>query len=321
MRVLVAGATGALGMPVTGALLAAGHQVTGLTRSPHKREALRGLGATVVVADALDAQALDRAVAAARPEVVVHALTALPNDGPVRRGQFHQTNLLRTVGTRNLLAASIRAGARRLVAESMVFAYGFGDLGTLPLTEQHPQEPVHPAVAAVVAPVRSLERQVLEASASSRIEGIVLRYGLFYGPDAGTTQAMARLLRRRMFPLLAGGHGIGSWIHTDDAASATVAALERGQPGAVYNVVDDQPAELGDFAREFARDLGAPAPISIPSWLSRIVMPFATRQLGARLPISNARIKQELGWQPTHPTYREGLRDLVTGWPARVMCN
>lgn len=311
MRILVAGATGALGVPLTRALLARGHEVIGLTRSARKRGALHALGASAVVADALDAPALGRAVAEAQPEAVVHALTALPKDGPARRAHFTETNRLRITGTGNLLTAAIRAGARRLVAESMIFAYGFGDLGTEPLTEEHPFEPVHSPVARVAEAIRSLEHQVLDASATGQIEGIVLRYGMFYGPDAASTQAMTRLLRRRRFPLLDAGQGIASWIRVEDAVSATIAALQRGRPGTAYSVVDDQPVQLGEFIGEWARVVGAPPPIALPGWVSRMVLPTASRMLGARVPVSNAKIKRELGWQPSYPTYRVGLHDLA----------
>jgi len=227
VRILVAGATGTLGVPLVRALLRAGHEVVGLARTPSRQAAIEALGATAVVADALDAGGLEAAARRAAPEAVVHALSALPRGGPTKASDLEATNLLRVTGTANLLAAAVAAGARRLVAESMVFAYGYGDFGTEPLTEDVPLAPPDPAVAAAVEALRRLERQVLRAE---RIEGVALRYGLFYGAGTGSTRAMVARLRRRMLPLPGGGHGIGSWIHVHDAATATVAALQRGRP-------------------------------------------------------------------------------------------
>ncbi len=313
MRILVAGATGTLGVPLVRALLRAGHEVVGLARTPSRQAAIEALGATAVVADALDAGGLEAAARRAAPEAVVHALSALPRGGPTKASDLEATNLLRVTGTANLLAAAVAAGARRLVAESMVFAYGYGDFGTEPLTEDVPLAPPDPAVAAAVEALRRLERQVLRAE---RIEGVALRYGLFYGAGTGSTRAMVARLRRRMLPLPGGGHGIGSWIHVHDAATATVAALQRGRPGAVYNVVDDRPVAWRDFARELARVTGAPAPASLPLWLCRLVAPYGTRFLATRLPVSNARARQELAWTPAFPTYRDGLAG-ISATPAR----
>jgi nucleoside-diphosphate-sugar epimerase len=194
----------------------------------------------------------------AAPDVVVHLLTALPAGGPTRASDLAATNRLRRTGTTNLLAAAVAAGTRRLVAESMVLAHGFGDFGATPLTEAEPLRPPGRTEAALVGAVRDLERQVLEADAA--IEGIVLRYGMLYGAATGSTQAMVRKLRRRQLPLPGGGHGSISWIHLDDATTATVAALERGRPGEVYNVVDDEPVPWRDYTTQLARVAGAPPP-------------------------------------------------------------
>jgi 2-alkyl-3-oxoalkanoate reductase len=311
-RVLVAGASGTLGRPLVGVLLAGGYQVAGLTRAPSRRHLIESLGAEAVVADALDADALRAAVQRAAPDVVVHLLTALPAGGPTKASDLAATNRLRRTGTTNLLAAAVAAGTRRLVAESMVLVHGFGDFGATPLTEAEPLRPPGRTEVALVGAVRDLERQVLEADTASRIEGIVLRYGMLYGAATGSTQAMVRRLRRWQLPLPGGGYGSISWIHVDDATTATVAALERGRPGEVYNVVDDEPVRWRDYTTQLARLADAPPPPSLPLWLSRLVAPFGTRLLTSRLPLSNAKARRELGWAPAFPTYREGLAELAT---------
>jgi 2-alkyl-3-oxoalkanoate reductase len=311
-RVLVAGAGGTLGRPLVEALVAGGYEVVGLTRTHAKRPALRALGAEAVVADALDADALAAAVRRVAPEVVVHLLTALPAGGPTKASDLEPTNLLRRTGTANLLAAAVAAGAHRLVAESVVLVHGFGDFGATPLTESEPLRPPGRTEAELVGAVRDLERQVLEADAASRIEGVVLRYGMLYGAATGSTQAMAAKLRRRRFPLPGGGPGTISWVHVADATTATVAALERGRPGQVYNVADDEPVRWGDYTAELARLVDAPPPRSLPLWLSRLVAPFGAGLLTTRLPVSNAKARRELDWAPAFPTYRDGLAELTT---------
>lgn len=311
-RVLVAGATGALGRPLTSALVAAGYEVVGLTRTPAKQPMLRTLGAEPVVADALDADALHAAVGRAAPDVVVHALTALPADGPTKASDLTATNRLRRQGTANLLAAAVAAGARRVVAESMVLVHGFGDFGVTPLTEDASLRTPGRTEAALVEALRDLERQVADATRSSRIDGVVLRYGLVYGASTGSTQAMIRLLRKRQMLLPGGGDGIASWIHVADATSATLAAIEHGRTGTVYHVVDDEPVSWRDYTTLLARHAGAPAPPSLPLWLARVAAPFGSRMMATRLPISNANARRELGWTPGYAMYRDGLAELGT---------
>lgn len=308
MRVFVAGATGALGVPLVRSLVARGHEVIGLTRSVAKTGLIRDLGARPAVADALDAPAIASAVLESAPHAVVHALTALPARGPFRVSELEATDRVRIRGTANLVEAAVAAGAKRLVAESVALLYG--DTGEAAATEASAAHVPHRALQRSMDAVRSLEDQVLGASRSGRIEGIVLRFGLFYGPGVGSTAFMIRMLRRRMLPLLGGGRSVGSWIHVDDAAAATIAALERGRPGEIYNVVDDEPSTLRDYTTELTRVVGAPRPFSVPAWVARLMGPLPRTLATVQLRVSNEKAKRELGWAPAYPTYREGLRTL-----------
>jgi nucleoside-diphosphate-sugar epimerase len=310
-RVLVAGATGALGRPLVRRLAEHGVEVAGLTRHASKAPLLDDLGAEPIVADALDAAALTAAVVAASPDAVVHALTAIPTRGPLRAGDLVPTNRIRREGTANLLAAARLAGARRFIAESMIFVYGFGDHGEERLTEDGADSPddAKPWLAEAVESVRDLEAQVRSATARGEVEGGLLRFGFFYGAGTGT-DLMARLLRRRLLPVPGAGAGVGSWIHIEDAAAAVVAALAHGRPGEAYNIVDDEPVVFREFVRTLCRELGAPQPYRIPTWLGRLVAPLLMADLESRIPVSNAKAKRELQWSPRFPTYREGLSNV-----------
>jgi nucleoside-diphosphate-sugar epimerase len=313
MRVLVAGGTGALGVPVVRQLLAQGHEVIGLSRSTARQEQIRRLGAEVVTADALDPAALQARVMASAPEAVIHALTAIPAHGPLRAADVVRTNALRDIGTRNLLAAAIAAGAKRFIAESMIFLYGFGDLGPEPLTEEQPaaQAVPHPWLRPSVQALASEERQVIAASRSGQIEGVLLRFGGFYGPSAGTA-TLVRLLKRRLLPLPRGAKSLTCWIHVEDAAAAMVAALTRGRSGQAYNIVDDEPVPFADFLRYLARAADTPAPWLAPRWLMDVATPFLTASwMGSLMRVSNQKAKAELGWTPRFPTYREGLTSVL----------
>jgi nucleoside-diphosphate-sugar epimerase len=312
VKVFVAGSTGVIGVPTVRALRAAGHEVVGMTRSPGKRGLMRSLGADAAIADALDAPAVREAVLAAKPDAIVQLLTALP-DVPARLSHLRATNVLRRDGTRNLIAAASDAGVGRYVSESIVFAYGEARDPNAVRTED--DEPVRSLPGAserddVLAALASLEDQV------RAFGGVVLRFGLYYGPNAGSTLAMVKLLRRGMAVLPGGGHGIGSWIHVDDAASAIVAALERGRPGEVYNIVDDEPVELRAYMSELARVAHGHGPRSVPAALGRLVAPYLTESLAGVWRVSNAKAKRELGWTLRYPTYREGLATLAAGSPA-----
>lgn len=311
MRVLVAGASGALGVPVVHQLSAAGHDVVALARTPGRLAGLAGNGVTTVVADLLDPAALRVAVQAAAPEVVVHAATALPPGGPVRWGDAAATDRLRDRGTAALLAACAGAGVERVVAQSLVFAHGWGDRtgpdGQAVLDEESPPPgpQVHPAMQRSLDALAALERQVRAAG------GVALRLGLFYGRGSGM-DAMAPALRRRRLPLPGGGRGLWPVVHVEDAAAAVVAALERGQPGKVYEVADDEAVSFADLVGELARQAGAPPPWSLPAPVARLVAPYATASVLSRLRVSSARAHAELGWRPRFPTYREGL---AHDWP------
>jgi nucleoside-diphosphate-sugar epimerase len=294
MNVFLAGGSGAIGVPLVRQLVAGGHQVTALTRSSANAERLEKLGATPAVADALDAAALRRAVGAAHPTHVIHQLTALPKGGPKSARDLAPTNRLRTEGTRNLLAAAIAAGAKRIVGGS------FALLGA-------PSPGIPPDVQEAADAVTSLESQILDASARGQIEGVILRYGLFYGPENGMTDQMIALARRRLLPTIRGDRGLMSPIHLEDAASATIAALERAPAGSTYNIVDDQPVSMSDMAIAIAESIGAPRPIAVPSWLPRLLSPYRARMMAIRLPLSNEKARAELGWRPAYPTIRDGL--------------
>ena len=309
MRVFLAGATGAIGRQLVPLLLADGHRVTGMTRSPQRAHELQAAGAEAVVADALDAAAVRAAVAQAEPQAVIHQLTAIPGrlDPRTIERDFALTNRLRSEGTRHLVAAAHEAGARRFVAQSIVFAYAPGPPGTVHV-ESDPLLSARQGPKSFKSSARALgelEQAVLGAN------GIVLRYGYFYGPGNGIARdgTLTADLRRRRIPVVGGGRGVWSFIHIEDAARATVAALAHDGP-AVFNIVDDEPAPVARWLPALAQITGAPRPWRVPTLIAR---PFAggygiqtmTRVQGA----SNALAKRELGWQPRYPSWREGFRD------------
>jgi nucleoside-diphosphate-sugar epimerase len=309
MRIFVAGATGALGRRLVPLLVEGGHQVTGMTRTAGKAAGLRAAGADPVVADALDRDAVLRAVEAARPEVVMHQLTALAGTTSMRRfdRMFALTDRLRTEGTDHLLDAARAAGARRFVAQSFA-GWPFARVGGPVKTEDDPLDPDPPAqVRRTLDAIRHLEAAV---SGTEGLEGVVLRYGGFYGPgtSAGAGGSILEDLRRRRFPILGDGGGVWSFIHIDDAATATAAAIERGAPG-VYQVVDDDPAPVSEWLPALAAAIGAPRPLRVPAWVARLVagehaVVLMTEVRGA----SNAKARRELGWRPGWPSWRQGFR-------------
>ncbi|HVY96291.1 MAG TPA: NAD(P)-dependent oxidoreductase, partial [Solirubrobacterales bacterium] len=267
MRVFVAGASGAIGTPLVRRLVAGGHEVTGMTRREERAERLRAGGAEAVVCDVYDAERLSEVVAAARPEAVVHLLTALPPKFSPRSDYLAATNRVRTEGTRNLVAAARAAGAARLVAESVAFFYAAA--GDRVKDEESPLAESAPGnFGAALEAVKDLERQVREAEG---IDGLVLRFGWLYGP--GTYYAgggsQAEDTRKRRFPVVGAGSGVFSFVHVDDAAAATAAALECGAPGA-YNVVDDEPARVAEWLPALARELGAKPPMRVPRLVGRL---------------------------------------------------
>jgi nucleoside-diphosphate-sugar epimerase len=308
MRVFVAGASGAIGRRLVPQLLAAGHEVTGMTRSEASAAELRSAGASAAVVDVFDPAAVRSAMEEARAEVIVHQLTALPSRFDVRKmkGMYEATNRVRTEGTRNLIDGARAAGARRMVAQSIAFLYapeGDAVKDEDARTFEDAPEPFGSGVEAVL----DLERQVTGAEG---IEGVVLRYGWFYGPGTYYAQdgSTAHEVRKRRQPVVGKGDGVFSFLHVDDAASATVAAVEGGPPG-VYNVTDDEPAPMRDWLPVFAEAVGARRPWRVPVWLAKLAAPrmvvgLATTLRGA----SNARFKREFGWQPKYASWREGFR-------------
>jgi 2-alkyl-3-oxoalkanoate reductase len=309
VRVFVAGATGVLGTRLVPLLVERGHEVTGMTRSPEKAGAVSAAGAEPAVADALDSTATAAAVERARPEVVVHELTAIPAALSYRRmdRDFALTNRLRTEGTDNLLGAARTSGARRFVAQSFA-GWPYARLGGLVKTEEDPLDPdPPPGLRTTLDAIRYLEAAVVGAVG---IEGLVLRYGGFYGPgtSAGEGGSVTEDVRRRRIPLVGNAGGVWSFVHIDDAARATAAAIERGEPG-IYNIVDDDPAPVSEWLPGLASALGAKPPRRIPAFLARLAVGkhgvvMMTDARGA----SNAKAKRELGWELEYPSWREGFR-------------
>jgi nucleoside-diphosphate-sugar epimerase len=307
MKVFVAGATGAIGRQLVPRLVAAGHEVAGMTSKESNRGLVAELGAKPVVADALDPDQVAEAVGEANPEVIVHQLTAI---GTVDLRHFDRsfalTNRLRTEGTDHLLSAGRAVGVKRFVAQSAIYGF-YARTGGSVKTEDDPLDPAPPrAMRESLAAVRHLEEAVLGATWT---DGMVLRYGAFYGP--GTSMAPGseqfEMIRKRKFPVVGNGAGVWSFVHIADAADATVAAIDHGKPG-IYNIVDDDPAPVAEWLPALAQRLGAARPMRVPRFVGRMFAGeigalFMTEIRGA----SNAKAKRELGWQPEHASWRQGF--------------
>jgi nucleoside-diphosphate-sugar epimerase len=312
MKVLVAGAAGAIGKQLVPKLVANGHDVVGITRSPAKRDALRALGARPVIADALDADEVMRAVQDAEPDVIVHQLTALAGSLDLRHfdRSFALTSRLRTEGTDNLLRAARDIGLRRFVAQSYA-GWPFERTGGAVKTEDDPLDPTPAApMRQALAAIRYLEQAVTGAQWT---EGIALRYGGFYGPGTSFSAGgeSTEMLRKRKFPLVGDGAGVWSFVHIEDAADATVAAVERGRRG-VYNIVDDDPAPVAEWLPVAAEAAGAKPPRHVPRWLGRVVAGEAAAVMMTEVRgASNAKAKTQLGWQPRHASWRAGFEEAV----------
>ena len=319
MRIFVAGAGGALGAHLVPKLIAGGHDVVAMTRSPGKSDALRALGAEPAVADGLDRAAVMDAVTRAEPEVVIHQMTALAEIKSMKRfdEEFALTNRLRTEGTDHLVEAARAAGVRRLIVQS----YGnwnYERTGTGPKSEEDQLDPDPPAnQRASIAAIRHLERAVLE---TGDLEAIALRYGNFYGPGntIGRGGEIVEMVAKRKMPIVGDGAGVWSFIHIADAASATTAAIDRGGPG-IYNVADDEPAPVAEWLPELAKAIGAKPPRHVPVWLGRMAIgdvgvSMMTRIRGA----SNAKARRELGWEPRYRSWREGFVSGLDGEPAAL---
>jgi nucleoside-diphosphate-sugar epimerase len=309
-RVLIAGATGDIGRPLTAELVRGGDEVYGLARSDASAERVRSLGATPVMGDALDRAAVLAAVGEVRPEIIVHQLTAIPREVSNPRkfsAMFETTNRLRREGTRHLVDAAEQHGVRRVVAQSNALAYAVD--GPEVVDESAPLDTgADGSLGEIARALAALEDAVLGGSG---FEGVVLRYGWFYGPGSAYAAdgAMGSLVVKRRLPIIGGGEGRQPFIHLEDAVSATVAAMDAG--AGVYNVVDDDPARAREWIPGLAQALGAKPPRSVPAWVARIaagpdVVRSMTRQRGA----SNARIRAELGWEPAYPDWRAGFATL-----------
>jgi nucleoside-diphosphate-sugar epimerase len=300
MRVFVAGASGAIGTRLVPQLVDRGHEVIGTFRSPGHVERVRGLGAQPVALDLLDARAVRKAVLEAEPEAIVHQATALANLRFSRNFDrtFAQTNRLRTEGTDALLAAAREAGVNRFVAQSFA-SFRNARVGGPVKTEDDPLDPAPVATTRESnAAMRYLEEAVTNAG------GIALRYGIFYG---AANDGLIEPVRKRQYPIVGEGGGVVSFIHLDDAAAATVLALEHDGPG-IYNVVDDEPAPVREWLPVLAQALGAKPPRRFPRWLARLFAGDAAVVMGTEARgASNAKAKRELGWEPRYPSWREGF--------------
>ena len=312
MKVFVAGGTGVVGVRLVPSLVGRGHEVAATTRSPHKGQRLRSMGAEPVVLDAFDEVAVKEALARFGPDVVVNQLTAIPDELSFRRfdRDFEPTNRLRTEGNDLLVRAAEDAGVRRFVAQSYA-AWPYERRGTWIKDETEPlDDDPPPNMRRTLDAIRHLEYAVLGANG---LEGVVLRYGGFYGPGTsmGEGGPIPEMIRKRRFPIVGSGAGVFSFIHIDDAAAATVAAVESDVTG-IFNVTDDEPAPVHEWLPVLADALGAPPPRRIPTWLARpmlgeVGIAMMTTIRGA----SNAKAKRELGWVPAHPTWRQGFRDAL----------
>lgn len=312
MRVFVAGATGAVGRRLVPRLVSAGHSVAALTRTPAKAESIRALGAESVVADGLDAEAINEAVARVRPEVIIHEMTDLSGAADLRAfdQSFAASNRLRTEGTDHLLAAARSAGVKRFIAQSFC-GWPYARTGGPVKTESDPLDPDPPAeMRRTLDAIRYLEGTVV---GSAMPEGIVLRYGAFYDLDTGLFDGpFVEQVRRRRAPQIGDGNGWWSFVHIDDAAEATALAVERGVAGNIYNIVDGEPAPVRVWLPALAEMLGAKPPRHLPAWLGRLV---AGEHLIAMMTEiragSNEKARRELGWKPTHPSWRQGFAEIV----------
>ena len=309
MRVLLAGGSGAVGVPLVCRLREHGHVVTAIHRAPEGHERIRAAGAVPVQVDALDRSALFDSLRGERFDAVIAELTSLKKP-PMTHRDMATTDRLRTEGTANLLSAAERCGARRFITQSMVFGYGYEDSGDRTLTEVESFAPkARGAFETHLAAMRSNEDQVL---GSPDLEGVALRYGLFYGPGPAG-DALVGLLRRRRLPG-ARPAGVKPWLYIDDAAEATVAALERGKPGRAYNIVDDEPVSFTHLIQAIAAAVGAPKPLVMPEWML-VVAPLARSMMRGDMRVSNALAKSELGWYPAVPTYRDGVERMARHYP------
>ncbi|NDL58116.1 NAD-dependent epimerase/dehydratase family protein [Phytoactinopolyspora mesophila] len=312
MKIFVAGAAGVVGKHLVPELVAAGHDVVGTTRDAMKADQVRALGAEPVVLDALDRDAVMTAVADAHPDVVIHQLTAIgATDFKKFDESYEMTNRLRTEGLDYLLEAAREAGAKRFIAQSFT-GWPNARTGSEIKTEEDALDPApSPASTKSLEAIRHLESAV---TAAAGIEGIVLRYGVLYGPGTafGAGGEMVEVVSKRKMPIVGGGAGVFSFVHVADAAAATVAALENGRPG-IYNIVDDEPAPVVTWLPYLADVLGAKNPMKMPAFLAKPMLgEFGVTTMTAMRGSSNAKAKRQLGWTPVHRTWRDGFRTLTS---------
>jgi nucleoside-diphosphate-sugar epimerase len=313
VRILVAGATGAIGASLIPLLVQAGHSVVALTRTPSKAGSLRRMGTEPVVADGLDASAIRAAVLAARPEVIVHEMTALRGASDLRHfdRSFALSNRLRTEGLDHLLAAANEVGTHRLIAQSFC-GWPYAREGGPVKSEEDPLDATPPAeLRRTLRAIQHLESRLLHAT---HLAGVVLRYGAFYASGTGILdESVLAQLQRRRFPLIGNGNGWWSFVHVEDAAAATALAVEHGAPG-IYNIVDDEPAPVRDWLPELAKLVAAKPPRRIPAWIAGL---FAGKHLVTMMTEaragSNAKAKRVLGWQPAYASWREGFKSALSG--------
>jgi nucleoside-diphosphate-sugar epimerase len=306
MRVFVAGGTGVIGRRLVPQLVARGHQVIATTTSAIKLELLEQLGAKGIVMDGLNAASVGEAVAAVRPDAIAHEMTALSvaNNGkpnfrhPERFAAT--TNRLRTEGTNHLLAAAEATGVSHVVAQSVATWTETGDGGPVSEEDPLPPEEVGPKMRGVAEALRRVEDVVVKAG------GAALRYGAFYGP--GANDDLVELVRKRRFPLVGGGTGYFNWVHLDDAASATVLALEKQARG-VFNIVDDEPAQVREWLPYLAESAGLRRPVRLPKWVAQLLGGEMVKIVTEGRAFSNAKAKRELGWELRYPSWRQGFKE------------
>jgi nucleoside-diphosphate-sugar epimerase len=312
MKIFIAGATGAVGRPLVSALIKAGHSVVGLTRTPAKAELIRQMGAEPAIADALDAGAIAALLGSTRPDAVIHEMTDLAGATDLRRFDrtFAGSNHLRTRGTDILLASARETGVSRFIAQSYC-GWPYARVGDAIKTEADALDPDPPAqMRATLKAIQHVEKAV---TGSVHPGGIVLRYGSFYGAGTGMLdRAMLAQIRNRRTPLIGDGAGWWSFIHVEDAAAATVKALEHGRPGNIYNIVDDDPAQVREWLPALADLVGAKPPLHLPAWIARIVAGEHLVSMMTQVRAgSNRKARTELGWQPAHSSWRAGFSEIA----------
>jgi nucleoside-diphosphate-sugar epimerase len=323
MKILIAGASGAIGRALVPLLVGAGHDVVGVVQRPRSAELVRAMGAEPRTADALDRAAVLACFREVRPEVVIHQATAIPPNVDMRRfdRDFTLTNLLRTEGTRNLLAAAVEVGTKHFIAQSFAgWTYGRTTNGGKPIktprtaklkAEDDPLDPHPPKkMRTTLDALKTLEQAVLS---ESRLSGTVLRYGWFYGPHTSIAKdgSVVQALRRRKLPLVGDGAGMWSFVHIEDAASATAAAVTAGCSG-IFNVADDEPAPVSEWLSFLAHCAHAQPPRQVPVWLARMLIgEHIVAVMNEIRGVSNAKIKRELGWTPRWPSWRQGFQEML----------